>query len=78
MVSTEGVSIFSLDVRRRFDPFKLETAITPEQVLAKLNEQKYGSALTLALRLNDVELIRKVVEDFPFKQSKRFLDSKNF
>lgn len=78
MVSTEGVSIFSLDVRRRFDPFKLETTITPEQVLANLNEQKYGSALTLALRLNDVKLIRKVVEDFPFKQSKKFLDSKNF
>jgi len=70
VVSTEGVSIYSLDERRRFDPFQLETDITPERILSLLSEHEFTSAVCLVLRLNDVKLIRHVVESLPHVQLK--------
>ncbi|KAI1729223.1 WD domain, g-beta repeat domain-containing protein [Ditylenchus destructor] len=75
VVSTEGVSIYTLDARRRFNPFNLETEITPSLVFSRLRNSEYGNALGLALRLNEKPIIRTVVESVPVHQIKFVIKS---
>lgn len=70
IISTEGISLYSLDVCKRFDPFKLEGDITTELTLEELKKENYEEALNMSLRLNDSKLIRAVVENFPENSSK--------
>ncbi|XP_063980144.1 periodic tryptophan protein 2 homolog isoform X2 [Diachasmimorpha longicaudata] len=64
--TTEGLLIYSLDVGLVFDPFELEMGITTESVVETLEDGEYAKALMMALRLNEKDLIRRVVENVPY------------
>ncbi|KAH0559711.1 hypothetical protein GP486_003772 [Trichoglossum hirsutum] len=63
--STEGLLIYSLDESLQFDPFDLDTDITPATTLATLCTRNYLKALVMAFRLNERYLIRQVYEGIP-------------
>lgn len=73
VVSTEGVFTYALDVKQRFDPYQLETEVTPQEVRTLFNQHDYVRAVSMALRLNDSELIRSVIEELPYDQCLSFL-----
>lgn len=68
IASTEGVILFSLDKAYVFDPFDLDTSITPASVKANLHSENYTEALIQALKLNDKPLVEETVECTPFNQ----------
>uniref|UniRef100_A0AC35G765 Periodic tryptophan protein 2 n=1 Tax=Panagrolaimus sp. PS1159 TaxID=55785 RepID=A0AC35G765_9BILA len=61
VVSTEGIALYSLDNKRRFDPFDLEVDVTPLNVKQSLQREEYTRALSMSLRLNQRDLVRTVV-----------------
>lgn len=67
-VSTEGVIVYSLDKANMFDPFELDTSITPIALRKSLQSNDFGKALMQSLRLNDKSLLQEVIECTPFKQ----------
>lgn len=69
VVSTEGIALYSLDNKRRFDPFELTVDVTPKAVKDALDDQNYVRAISLALKLNKVELIRKVLNQIHWKSA---------
>lgn len=69
IASTEGISIYSKDNQRRFDPFQLGIDVTPESIEKFLAEGDYGKALSFSLRLNQTELVQRVIEDVPMEKS---------
>ncbi|KAK3722040.1 hypothetical protein QZH41_020155 [Actinostola sp. cb2023] len=60
--TTEGLIIFSLDATLVFDPFDLDTDITPESIRNVLAKRELSRALVLSFRLNEQDIIREVVE----------------
>ncbi|ELU01708.1 hypothetical protein CAPTEDRAFT_223834 [Capitella teleta] len=66
--TTEGLLIYSLDASVVFDPFDLEEDVTPESVRTQLAENQLLTALLLALRLNEDELTREVIEQIPHEE----------
>jgi periodic tryptophan protein 2 len=65
--STEGLLIYSLDTTPLFDPYDLDTTVTPASTLHVLhNEKDYLKALVMAFRLNEVPLVKKVFESIPY------------
>ena len=67
--TTEGLLFYSLDSRMTFDPFELEQEVTPKSTRQQVSEENYQSALSMALRLNEIDLIREVVEQIPSVQT---------
>ena len=65
VASTEGLLIYSLDNTIQFDPFDLETNITPASTLQAIKEKDFLLALIMAFRLNELRLIRRVYEAIP-------------
>ena len=64
--STEGLLVYSLDSALQFDPFDLDTDITPATILTTLNvDHDYLKALVMAFRLNEAPLIRRVYNAIP-------------
>uniref|UniRef100_T1JPG3 Uncharacterized protein n=1 Tax=Strigamia maritima TaxID=126957 RepID=T1JPG3_STRMM len=63
--TTEGLLIYSLDDTYIFNPFELEVEITPVTIREKLKIHDYSTAITHALRLNEMNLIVEVVERIP-------------
>ena len=63
--STEGLLIYSLDNAIEFDPFDLDTNITPASTLQAVKERDFLLALIMAFRLNELLLIRQVYEAIP-------------
>jgi periodic tryptophan protein 2 len=63
--TTEGVVVYALGQTNTFDPLELDLDITPENCLKALSSREFSSALTMALCLNDMKLIRKCVEKTP-------------
>ncbi|KAK0095746.1 hypothetical protein PV326_007504 [Microctonus aethiopoides] len=63
--TTEGLLIYSLDVGLVFDPFELELGITPETIIKTLHDRDYSKALMMSLKLNENDLIRRVIENIP-------------
>ncbi|KAF7997143.1 hypothetical protein HCN44_005420 [Aphidius gifuensis] len=63
--TTEGLSIYSLDVGLVFDPFELDIGVTPETVKNTLNNKDYAKALMMSIKLNEKDLIRYVIENIP-------------
>ena len=51
--------------RALFDPIDLEEDITPVSTRATLKEGHNAKALTMALKLNQVDLIREIIEQIP-------------
>ncbi|KAJ1650914.1 U3 snoRNP protein [Dispira simplex] len=64
-VSSEGLIIYSLDDTWLFDPFDLDTTITPSNVQKVLTQHEYLKALVMAFRLNMPPLIAQVYEAVP-------------
>lgn len=64
--STEGLLVYSLDSRMFFDPFELEINITPDSIRKVLKlESDFGKAMLMALKLNENDLLREVIEQIP-------------
>ena len=64
-VTTEGLLIYSLDRHLVFDPFLLETKITPQSIRKDLRAHEYSKAIIAAFKLNEKGLIREVFESVP-------------
>ena len=77
VVSTEGVALYSLDNKRRFDPFEFAMDVTPKAVNDALSVTNYVKALSLALRLNKVEIIKKVILQIHYKSTKYVVSNLN-
>lgn len=67
-VSTEGVLIYSLDKANIFDPFELDTSVTPIAMRRNLQMENYAEALMQSIKLNDKNFVREVVESTPINQ----------
>ncbi|XP_014295048.1 periodic tryptophan protein 2 homolog [Microplitis demolitor] len=63
--TTEGLLIYKVDAGEMFDPFMLEIDITPDAVREKVGDGDFAKALMMALKLNEKDLIRQVVEAIP-------------
>lgn len=63
--STQGVLIYSLDVISNFDPYQLDSSITPQKIKSSVSKGNYLDALMQALKLNNLDLIRLVFESVP-------------
>ncbi|KAI8618505.1 putative WD repeat protein [Chytriomyces sp. MP71] len=64
--STEGLLLYSLDDAIMFDPFDLEIDITPESILAAVDETKeYLRALVMSFRLGEKSITKAVFERTP-------------
>ena len=63
--TTEGILIYSLDSVSIFNPFELESDIDPSTIESCLESKQYNEALMQALKLNDDQLLTKVIESVP-------------
>ncbi|XP_012279845.1 periodic tryptophan protein 2 homolog [Orussus abietinus] len=63
--TTEGLMIYSLDANLVFDPFLLGLDVTTDAVRETLRKGDLTQALMMALKLNETELIQRVVESVP-------------
>lgn len=66
--TTEGLLLFSLDSKMIFDPFELEEEVTPKATRNLVRSGEYSRAISMALRLNEPDLIREVIEQIPAVQ----------
>uniref|UniRef100_A0A8C8YGD5 Periodic tryptophan protein 2 homolog n=1 Tax=Prolemur simus TaxID=1328070 RepID=A0A8C8YGD5_PROSS len=64
--TTEGLLIYSLDTQMLFDPFELDTSITPGRVREALRQQEFTRAILMALRLNEDKLVQEALESVPW------------
>ena len=60
--------MFSLESKLIFDPFELDEEATPKATRQYLRQSVYDIALSMALRLNEPDLIREVLEQIPMKE----------
>merc|ERR1719510_915087 len=74
--TTEGLLLYSLDSQMLFDPFELELNITPDATRSAIKNKEYGKALTMALKLNQVNLTREVIEQTPVENDEVLLLAK--
>ena len=63
--STQGVLIYSLDVITNFDPYQLDSSITPQKIKSSVNKENYLDGLMQSLKLNDLDLIKLALESAP-------------
>ncbi|KAK2089791.1 U3 snoRNP protein [Saguinus oedipus] len=63
--TTEGLLIYSLDTRVLFDPFELDTSVTPRRVREALRQHDFTRAILMALRLNESKLVQEALEAVP-------------
>ena len=75
--TTEGLLIYSLDSKMLFDPFELEMDITPSSTRDALKGKDYSKALSMALKLNQVDLTREVIEQTPAEKDQVLLLANN-
>lgn len=64
--TTEGLLIYSLDSNLVFDPFDLDIDNTPENIRKTLLEEEYSKAIMMALKLNENDIIREVLESIKY------------
>ncbi|XP_008565933.1 PREDICTED: periodic tryptophan protein 2 homolog [Galeopterus variegatus] len=63
--TTEGLLIYSLDAHMLFDPFELDTSITPGRIREALRQQEFTRAILMAFRLNERKLVQEALESVP-------------
>lgn len=68
--TTEGLLVYSLNSGLVFDPWDLQIGITPQSVRAAVADNDHSNALTMAIKLNEANLIHEVIETIPVKNSK--------
>lgn len=66
--TTEGVLIYSLDISRHFDPYKLVVDVDPYSVRNALKSRDYGTAIIQSIQLNDKSLFTQVLEGIPIDE----------
>ncbi|KAM9088642.1 periodic tryptophan protein 2 homolog isoform 2-T3 [Megaptera novaeangliae] len=66
--TTEGLLIYSLDARMLFDPFELDTSVTPAQIRAALCQRDFTRAILMAFRLNERKLLQEALESVPWDE----------
>uniref|UniRef100_A0A9J7ZA71 Small-subunit processome Utp12 domain-containing protein n=1 Tax=Cyprinus carpio carpio TaxID=630221 RepID=A0A9J7ZA71_CYPCA len=66
--STEGLLIYSLDTSLVFDPYDLDMDVTPASIRQQMKKKEWASAILLSFRLNEMPLIREVLEAVPYNQ----------
>lgn len=66
--TTEGLLIYSLDARMLFDPFELDTSVTPTRVRAALRQRDFTRAILMAFRLNERKLLQEALESVPWDE----------
>jgi periodic tryptophan protein 2 len=72
--TTEGLLTYSLDVAMVFDPYDLAIDVTPERTKQVLENREFAKALMLSFRLNEQNLILRVVENIPPQDSEYLID----
>uniref|UniRef100_A0A0N5BW74 WD_REPEATS_REGION domain-containing protein n=1 Tax=Strongyloides papillosus TaxID=174720 RepID=A0A0N5BW74_STREA len=70
VANTEGVLIYSLDRYEKFDPFLLETTVTPQIIKQLLNTKDFCKALIMSLKLNDDHFIIRSLLEIPLEDVK--------
>jgi len=66
-VTTEGLLVYSLDRQIAFDPFLLDTNITPQSIRASIESGAFSKSLIDAFKLNEKPLVRESIEQIPVK-----------
>ncbi|XP_055975200.1 periodic tryptophan protein 2 homolog [Sorex fumeus] len=64
--TTEGLLIYSLDTQLLFDPYQLDTSVTPARVRTALRQRDFTRALLMALRLGERPLVQEALEAVPW------------
>lgn len=59
---TEGLVVFSLEADIIFDPFQLDSNVTPETIQDTSLRGEHTKALLMSLRMNEPQLIYNVME----------------
>lgn len=59
---TEGLVVFSLVTDVIFDPFQLDCDVTPDRIQQASSEGEHTQALLMSLRINEPQIICKVLE----------------
>lgn len=52
-----------------FDPFELDTSVTPGRVREALRQEDFTRAILMALRLNESKLVQEALEAVPRGES---------
>lgn len=52
-----------------FDPFELDTSVTPVQIRAALCQRDFTRAILMAFRLNERKLLQEALESVPWDES---------
>ncbi|XP_069438086.1 periodic tryptophan protein 2 homolog isoform X3 [Ovis canadensis] len=66
--TTEGLLIYSLDAQMLFDPFELDTSVTPVRIRVALRQRDFTRAILLAFRLNERKLLQETLEAVPWDE----------
>lgn len=53
-----------------FDPFELDTSVTPGRIREVLRQREFTRAILMAFRLNEKKLAQEVLEAVPQNESK--------
>lgn len=54
-----------------FDPFELDTDVTPARIRAAVRQQDLTRAILMAFRLNERTLLQEVLESVPWDEGER-------
>lgn len=55
-----------------FDPFELDTSVTPGRIRAALRQSDFTRAILMAVRLNERKLLQEALESVPWDESERW------
>lgn len=55
-----------------FDPFELDTSVTPGRIRAALRHSDFTRAILMAVRLNERKLLQEALESVPWDESERW------
>lgn len=68
VASTEGLLLYSNKLRKDqglFNPLHIDETVTLDNIIAKVKQEEHLTALVLALRLNEREIIEAVYNSIP-------------
>lgn len=63
--STQGVLAYSLDVISNFDPYQLDSSITPQRIRKSVSKENYLEGIMQSLKLNNLDLVKFALEAVP-------------
>ncbi|XP_062060510.1 periodic tryptophan protein 2 homolog [Lepus europaeus] len=66
--TTEGLLLYSLDSQMLFDPFELDTSVTPKRIREALRRREFTQAILMAFRLNEQTLVQEALEAVPWDE----------